>query len=125
MLRSGPSHICLCVSTKPGITIVLEASIVVAFAVMFGRTSTIRVPSINTSALSKFPTPASMETTQPFLKRIRFGADCGIEMRADADNSGLPLLVAIRLAAARKARRDVCRFICEFLGWTCLPQEFA
>ena len=59
------------VSTKPGITIMREASITSALgALMLGRTAEILPPSISTSACSKSPTARSSVSTQPPLIRI-------------------------------------------------------
>ena len=62
---------CRWVSTKPGITMHLPASITCAFgALMFGFTAVIFLPSTSTSACSKSPTALSSESTQPPLIRI-------------------------------------------------------
>ncbi len=62
---------------KPGITIAREASITSASAaVIFGLTSAILLPRINTSACSKSPTLLSSESTHPFLIRIGLPGAC-------------------------------------------------
>src|SRR5262245_35630479 len=59
------------VSTKPGATIMREASITSALgALILGRTAEILPPSTSTSACSKSPTARSRVSTQPPLIRI-------------------------------------------------------
>src|SRR5262245_50690564 len=66
-----PCHMWRWVSTKPGITIMREASITSALgALMLARTAEILPPSISTSACSKSPTARSRVSTQPPLIRI-------------------------------------------------------
>src|SRR5215510_11272397 len=66
-----PCHMWRWVSTKPGMTIMREASMTSALgALIFGRTAEILPPSISTSACSKSPTARSRLSTQPPLIRI-------------------------------------------------------
>src|SRR5262245_20945988 len=66
-----PCHMWRWVSTKPGATIMREASITSALgALILGRTAEILPPSISTSACSKSPTVRSRVSTQPPLIRI-------------------------------------------------------
>src|SRR5687767_14553913 len=101
---------CRCVSTKPGITIVLEPSITSALgALMFGRIAEILVPSISTSACSKSPTARSTESTQPPLIRIdrpgcARGAVCAPALVTLAASAGAAVTAAA--AVQRNCRRD-------------------
>src|SRR5262245_6561134 len=66
-----PCHMWRWVSTKPGITIMREASMTSALgALMLACTAEILPPSISTSACSKSPTARSRVSTQPPLIRI-------------------------------------------------------
>src|SRR5262245_54037462 len=66
-----PCHMWRWVSTKPGATIMREASITSALgALILGRTAEILPPSTSTSACSKSPTARSRVSTQPPLIRI-------------------------------------------------------
>src|SRR4051812_12776993 len=58
---------------KPGSTIMRDASIAVASALISGRTATIFLSSIRTSAFSKSPTAGSKLSTTPPLSRVRTG----------------------------------------------------
>src|SRR5438128_1956375 len=101
------------VSTRPGITIDLEASITWALgALMFGFTAEIFLPSISTSACSKSPTARSSDSTQPPLSRIdrpgapaTLGAACAspapITLAASAGAATAPAAVV-----QRNCRRD-------------------
>src|SRR5262245_3602410 len=75
ILRKIPSQRCRCVSIKPGMTIMFEASIISASAALrFGPTAAILVSSINTSAWLKLPTFLSRLRTVPFLSNVRLAA---------------------------------------------------
>src|SRR5499433_3341370 len=66
-----PCHMWRWVSTKPGATIMREASITSALgALILGRTAEILPPSTSTSACSKSPTARSRVSTHPPLIRI-------------------------------------------------------
>src|SRR4029079_18976718 len=72
---------------KPGSTIMRDASITVASALISGRTATIFLSSIRTSAFSKSPTAGSKLSTTPPLSRVRAGprwANAGRTMPATA-----------------------------------------
>src|SRR5262245_52049279 len=106
---------CRWVSTKPGITIVLEASITSALgALMFGRTAETLPPSTKTSAASKSPTARSRLSTQPPLIRIGRPA-AGVVIGACACAVPITLAAIAGAAAAptavvhRNWRRDIAR----------------
>jgi hypothetical protein len=102
------------VSTKPGITTHLLASITCAFgALMFGFTAEIFLPSMRMSACSKSPAVLSSVRTQPPLIRIGRPAWPPSALRRDAASASPITLVASTGATAtpaavvqRNCRRD-------------------
>src|SRR5262249_41675229 len=97
-LRRMPCHMWRWGSTKPGATIMREASITSALgALILGRTAEILPPSISTSACSKSPTVWSRGSTQPPL--IRIARPAAVAPLGCCARTGPPV-VAITLEAA-------------------------
>src|SRR4029079_7061096 len=70
--RTGVCHVCRCVSTKPGITIMSVASTISASSTERPRpTSTIAPSSARTSPFATSPTSGSIETTKPLRMNSR------------------------------------------------------
>src|SRR5262249_38440695 len=89
-------------STKPGATIMREASITSALgALIFGRTAEILPPSISTSACSKSPIVRSRVSTQPPL--IRIGRPAAGAPPGCCAPAGPATVAAIAAAAAAPA----------------------
>src|SRR5262245_39262239 len=108
-----PCHMWRWVSTKPGATIMREASITSALgALILGRTAEILPPSTSTSACSKSPTARSRVSTQPPLIRIarpeEAVASLGCCARTGPPVAAITLEAATAVAAVvqRNWRRD-------------------
>src|SRR5450759_58662 len=75
--RIGASHVCRCVSTKPGMTMSPLASITCASAALrLWPTAAIESPSMSTSAPGCSPRLASIVRTKPPRIRIRSATRC-------------------------------------------------
>src|SRR3954452_1349907 len=98
---------------KPGSTIIRDASIAVASALISGRTAMIFLSSIRTSAFSKSPTAGSKLSTTPPLSRVRTGprwANAGRAMPATAvaaSVAGADLIRARRLTFTDRDRGNL------------------
>src|SRR5438552_19015094 len=107
MRRSCPSHEWRCASTKPGITMVFDASITCApdddLTWPSPPTPTIFLPSISTSPFVKLPTCGSMLMMVPPLRRMR---PCAAASAA-AGRSGAAAATANPAPALKRLRREI------------------
>src|SRR6516164_548297 len=95
------------VSTKPGATIMREASITSALgALILGRTAEILPPSISTSACSKSPIVRSRVSTQPPLIRIARPGAVAPGCWALAVPTTVAAATAVAAVVQRNWRRD-------------------
>src|SRR5262245_35459554 len=103
-----PCHMWRWVSTKPGATIMRDASMTSALgALILGRTAEILPPSMSTSACSKSPTARSRVSTQPPLIRIaRPGAVAPPGCWALAVRTTVEAATAVAAVVQRNWRRD-------------------
>src|SRR5215813_8043962 len=102
-----PCHMWRWVSTKPGATIMREASITSALgALILGRTAEILPPSTSTSACSKSPTARSKVSTQPPLIRIARPGAVAPGCWALAVPTTVAAATAVAAVVQRNWRRD-------------------
>src|SRR5262245_35346740 len=103
-----PCHMWWWVSTKPGATIMREASITSALgALILGRTAEILPPSTSTSACSKSPRARSRVSTHPPLSRIaRPGAVAPPACCARAGPPLAPITLEAATAVAAVVQRN-------------------
>src|SRR5262245_13586218 len=133
MLRRIPCQEWRCVSTKPGMTMALEASMISALdAPIPGRTATILPPCTSTSAFSKSPTCRSRVRTHPPLMRMgRPLAGALVDAAGGAAEADGVRVARARGAATapvavvrRKRRRDIPSDGGEFVVIVDLPVLF-
>src|SRR5882724_4110179 len=116
MLRSCPCQMWRCESTKPGMTIMFDASTSAAVTGRLGPTAAIFDPSIRTSALSKSPSFGStVRTTPPLIrKRCPGPPPAGGAFAGSADAHAViaapasaPVAMPTAVDVLRKSRREI------------------